>query len=625
MNAFVRAAVPAVVILAASTTSAADRVAFPADPATVIDAKKDLGAKGDGVADDTQALQKGLDLSSGFNQRTTKALYLPNGTYKVTKTLVVKNALGPWLYGESRDGVVIKLADGSKGVTCVLRTHPNENGPTSADWFMRNVRNLTIDAGNNPEADGVRWYATNSGCLQNVRVKGDGKVGVNSGFLGQNGPNLVQDVEVDGFETGVLSQWNWSQTLSRVTIKNCRKVGLSVEAAVVTCEDLAVENTPLAVECRIPNDWHWWGGVVTLAGGRFTGGTGAGPAVVNKSVLYARGLKTKGFKGAIASNSPSGDVAGPDVAEYTSHPPRQQFDNKPGGLRLAAKREPAVPWETDPARWVCANDFGAVPGDNKDDTAAVQKAVDAAAAAGKTTVYFRGCGGGDPNHYDLRGEVRVHGSVRHVLGLGFGRLIGTNEGRFVVTDDSAPVVKFQNIDAFGGGPITVENRSKGNALVLESCGVKALGTGTGEIFMTDCPSLLELRAKGAKAWCRQLNPEGESDDGLVKNAGADLWVLGMKCEGRGVRVATTAGGRTELFGGFIYGPGIKPDDRRPIFLVKDAALGVYGLREIAFDVPTYPVKVRETRGRETKEIGTAPGEHGWIGWSEYRGWGPGRK
>lgn len=601
--------------------AAADRVAFPADPAAVIDAKRDLGAKGDGVADDTEALQKGLDLSTGRNQPTTKALYLPNGTYKVTKALVVHNALGPWLYGESRDGVVIKLADGSKGVTCVLRTHPNEKGPTSADWFMRNVRNLTVDSGDNPEADGVRWYATNSGCLQNVRIKGNGKVGLNSGFLDQNGPNLVQDVEIDGFETGVLSQWHWSQTLSRVTVKNGRKVGLSVTAAVVAAEDLVVENTPLAVECKIPNDWHWWGGVVVLHGGRFTGGDPNGPAIVNESVLYARDLKTKGFKVAVASKSPSGDAAGPDVAEFSSHPPRQQFPAKPGGLRLPVKREPAVPWETDPAKWECANDHGATFGDRTDDTAAIQKAVDAAAKAGKTTVYFRGCGGPDPNWYNVDGEVKVHGSVRHILGVGFGRLLGSPKARFVVSDESAPAVKFQNIDSFGGPGVTLENRSKARALVVESCGVHVLGTGTGDIFLTDCPCHLDLRNPGQKAWCRQLDPEGTSDDGLVKNAGAALWVLGMKCEGAGVRIRTTAGGRTELFGAFIYGPGVKDTEARPLFDVVDAKLGFYGLRELAFSQSTHPVKVRETRGKTTKTVGAAPGEHYWIGWSEYRGWG----
>ena len=140
---------------------------------SVLDAKRDFGAKGDGTADDTEALQRAIEASCGSDKAhrgKTNALFLPNGTYRVTKSLVVKAALGPWLYGESRDGVVIKLDDGVKDVTCVLRTHPNEKGPTSADWFMRNLRNFTVDVGNNPETDGIRYYATNSGILKNVRA-----------------------------------------------------------------------------------------------------------------------------------------------------------------------------------------------------------------------------------------------------------------------------------------------------------------------------------------------------------------------------------------------------------------------------------------------------------------------
>jgi len=44
----------------AARAAAPERIAFPADP-SVLDARRDLGAKGDGVADDTDALQKGLD------------------------------------------------------------------------------------------------------------------------------------------------------------------------------------------------------------------------------------------------------------------------------------------------------------------------------------------------------------------------------------------------------------------------------------------------------------------------------------------------------------------------------------------------------------------------------------
>jgi hypothetical protein len=595
-------------LLACGLSIAAEpvRVVFPTDP-SVLNAKVDLGAKGDGKTDDTAALQKGLDAN--------KVLYLPNGTYRVRQTLVVKSALGPWLFGESRDGVILKLDDGVANCNSVLRTHPNESGKTSADWFMRNLRNFTIDVGNNPNTDGIRYYATNSGTLQNVRIRGTGKIGINSGFLDQSGPNLVQDVVVEGFETGILSQWIWSQTLSRVTIRNCRKVGLSVTANVVAAEDLTVENTPLAVLCDQPNDWYWWSGVVSIVGGKFTTSATDGPAILNKGVLYARNLKVQGYATAIQSAFHKTNVAGPDVAEYASNGTKQIFPGAVSALRLPIEREPSVPWETDPTKWECANEHGAKFGDNQDDSAALQKAIDAAAKAGKTTVYLRGVTGGDPNWYSLDQPVRVHGSVRHILGLGFGRVLGSAKGKFIVDDQSAAVVKFQSIDSFGGPPPVIENAGS-RTLVVESSGVSVRGSGTGHIFMTDTPALLELTKPGQKVWCRQLNPEGKSDVGLVQNNGGQVWILGMKCEGEGVRVRTAAGGQTEVFGTFIYGPGLKETDQRPIFDVVDGRLSVLGLRELTFGGHTYRVKVREGRAGTIKSLGLEEG-HGWIGWSAF--------
>ncbi|NLH99500.1 MAG: hypothetical protein GX446_08390 [Chthonomonadales bacterium] len=594
------------------------RVRFPADP-SVLDAKRDLGARGDGKTDDTDALQRGLD--ECLNDGRSRVLYLPNGVYRLTRSLVHRYPLGPWIYGESRDGVVIKLDDGVKDCSAVLRTHPREKDPGSADWFMRNLRNFTVDVGHNPSTDGIRYFATNTGILKNVRVICRGRVGVESGFMGMSGPNLIQDVTIDGFETGINSTWMWGQTLSRITIRNCRKVGVVVNGHAVGIEDLIVENTPQAILCDMSNDWFWWAGVIALTGGRFTnvggGAARSGSAIVNKGVLYLRNVTTRGFEKAVSSASPGGDAVGPDVPEYLSHPARSLFDTPAKGLNLPIKPEPVVRWETDPSKWVCANDFGAMAGDNQDDTAAFQKAIDAAAKAGKTTVYMRGCGGPDPNWYEVRGEVRVHGSVRHILGLGWGRIIGGDKAAFVVTDASAPVVKFQNIDSFGGPTVTLENRSTMRTMVAESCGVTIVGSGRGDIFATDCPARVDLRSQGQRMWARHLNPEGDDDVGLVRNAGADLWICGAKNEGKGVRFRTSDGGRTEVFGLFNYGPGsIAADDMRPMFDTVDAAACFMGVREIGSG-NVWNVKARERRGAETRTLSLPEGEHGWIGWSMY--------
>jgi hypothetical protein len=53
-----------------------------------VDAKLDFGAKGDGITDDTEAIQAGLDYL-GSSAATNANFYLPPGTYKITSTLKV--------------------------------------------------------------------------------------------------------------------------------------------------------------------------------------------------------------------------------------------------------------------------------------------------------------------------------------------------------------------------------------------------------------------------------------------------------------------------------------------------------------------------------------------------------
>jgi hypothetical protein len=73
-------------------------------------AKTDFGAVGDGVADDTAALQKGLD---GIGNKS-HVLYLPAGTYRLTKTLTVIANGNFHLVGEDPATTILKW-DGPEG------------------------------------------------------------------------------------------------------------------------------------------------------------------------------------------------------------------------------------------------------------------------------------------------------------------------------------------------------------------------------------------------------------------------------------------------------------------------------------------------------------------------------
>ena len=54
-------------------------------PSKIFDAKRDFGAKGDGQADDSEAIQKAIDAAKA--RGNDSMAYLPGGTYRITKTL----------------------------------------------------------------------------------------------------------------------------------------------------------------------------------------------------------------------------------------------------------------------------------------------------------------------------------------------------------------------------------------------------------------------------------------------------------------------------------------------------------------------------------------------------------
>ncbi|MFM1989928.1 MAG: hypothetical protein RJA99_2885 [Pseudomonadota bacterium] len=79
-----------------------------------IDARRDHGARGDGQADDTAALQRALDALGTDATRTT--LYLPAGRYRITRTLNLGERRGVRIVGEHPETTSIDW-DGRAGGT----------------------------------------------------------------------------------------------------------------------------------------------------------------------------------------------------------------------------------------------------------------------------------------------------------------------------------------------------------------------------------------------------------------------------------------------------------------------------------------------------------------------------
>ncbi len=623
-----------VAVLAANGVHAGE-ILFPADPEAVIDLQKEYGAKGDGVADDTAAIQSAIEQSRGGER--SRFIYIPNGIYTISRTIIFKppgdgtegSMVGPWLYGQDRDKTILRLVDGAEGFGDPAQPREMIRGVSradgarmNADFFDRTIVNLTIDTGNNSGAVGVKFYSNNTGLMKDILVRGKGVCGLNLGFNDQNGPLLIQDVQIDGFATGIQTGHILnSQTLSRVTVRGASKVGLLHRGQVLAVEGLDVSGTPLPVDTD---------GVLAMVDCRLDGTGGqSGQAIKLQeagSVVYAARFTMGPGSGIGASASENAETKA-FVREFYSPDAVTLGDKTPKrGLMLQPAREPTVGWPKRAEDWVCANDFGAIDGDDKDDAEAIQKAVDEAAKRGACCVYLRGGRRGDPNWYLLKRDVMIHGSVQRVMGFGFVRILGgssrdasypENLAKFIVADDpSGPqTVIFQHLQVFAPEPsFGIEVNSTHRTVICETTGGTVIARPNSTVFMSNCVGHC-YQEKGSTIWARQWNTERGPETVKVntRNRGGQLWILGMKTEATSIKVETTDGGRTEILGVHNYNTDGAKDDM-PFFRVVDAAMSVAGYREVNFGGSWWKTTVEATlNGKDYRQ-----GQKEWQNWSLLR-------
>ncbi|GLB43041.1 putative glycoside hydrolase family 55 protein [Lyophyllum shimeji] len=269
---------------------------------------KDFGARGDGVTDDSDAINAAISSGSRCggggcpsSTITPAVVYFPQGTYLVSKPIVA--LYYTQLIGDARKPPTLLAASNFAGMA-VIDADPYIPGGGGAQYytnqnnFFRSIRNFVIDvrrvAPDNNQGTGIHWQVAQATSLMNIvfqmsTASNTAHQGIwmengSGGFMGDlvfNGGKFgmwvgnqqftVRNVTINNAQTAVYSHWNWGWTFQGITINSCQ-VGFDLLTGGVTeatqsvgaeaIVDAVVNNTPIFIRNSQPSNGQLAGSLV---------------------------------------------------------------------------------------------------------------------------------------------------------------------------------------------------------------------------------------------------------------------------------------------------------------------------------------------------------------------------
>jgi hypothetical protein len=598
----------------------------------VINVKTRYGAKGDGVTDDTQAIQKAIRENVGTN----RVVYLPQGTYIVSKRLKWQDTNGKWqsqlrLQGQNRTSTIIRLKDNADGFND--RSNPRAVVYTGSGLYVEDaygggkdypakgegneafanyIEDLTIDTGNNRGAIALDYLANNTGAVRNVTLRGKGFAGLDMSRK-WIGPALVKNLVVEGFDYGIrIGNEVNSITLEHISICNQKIVGLENGGNIVAIRRLQSSNSVPAIRNTGTT------GLITLIDAELYGNNPLVSAIENNSRMFARNVTASGYLSAIMQDN--NVLPETTVKEYSSNTPLTLFTSSANTSLNLPVEEPPSFHDNDLSNWANVEDFGAKgkhPDGSEewgDDTAAIQNALD----SGKSTVYI------PPGRYYVSDTLYVRGNVRKIIaanatlsprGAAF-QDANNPKPFFRIEDGTAPEVTIERVgiinitpDASPGLIGFEQNTSR--TLVLKDISCCSWRTndqkyvfrntpGAGKLFVENVSGETWRFKHPQEVWARQLNVEGSNKK--IFNNGGKLWVLGLKTEGGNVNtvIHTKGGGASELLGALLYvTESVSPNE---IAFINDNSQVALSYATRKYGANDFQIHVQEAQGNQSRKL-----------------------
>lgn len=537
----------------------------PADAA--VNVKTEFGAKGDGVTDDTAAIQAAISASAGLSNPKGN-VYLPSGTYIISKPLEWRLPDGAWdtgadLIGQNRDHTILRLKDGTSGfndpaapksmIVTASQNAASDGGGNQA--FNNFIFDLTIDVGrNNPGANGIDYMAHNRGAIRNVVITAPG----DSGNIGLSmvrkwpGPAMIEDVAIRGFSRGMLmGSWEYGITLENLRFSAQRVAGIDNINNTLSIRRMVSRNSVPAIIN---------GGATTLVESELLGGATDNSAIMNQKMVFVREVGIGGYGALINDRGVVKNM--PSSGEYSSSAPIS-LTGASHSLSLPVPETPVVP-NFSASQWAGLGTASTT--DWIDDTAALQ----AALSSGRPVVYLR------PGRIVVSKTLEVPRTVKAIVGYeGFihatsGQFAGfTNAAVFRINGGSTDHIAISHLGLKANlGVVDFEN-SGARTVALTDIHISASPIRGGNTwFLNDIEGGAGWNfTTGQRIYARQFNTEQSATK--VVNNGATLWILGIKTENVGTVVESRNGASTEILGGLLY-PSAPVPAGRPGFLSVDS-------------------------------------------------------
>jgi len=222
------------------------------DPKAVYLTADHFAVKGDGVTDDSNAIQEAIDkVRESTNQGI---LFVPAGRYRITKTIYIWPGIRLIGYGTVRPAFVLAtntpgFQNGPTYMFFFAGSGPNPNGPprdASPGTFYSAMSNLDIEIQDgNPGAVGVRAHYAQHCFLAHMDFH------IGSGIAGiHDGGNVAEDVHFYGGQYGIWTRKpspGWQFTIVDATFEGQREAAIREHEAGLTLIRPQFKSVPTAI------------------------------------------------------------------------------------------------------------------------------------------------------------------------------------------------------------------------------------------------------------------------------------------------------------------------------------------------------------------------------------------